>query len=128
MTWEDEFGPTLRKALDDPEFAAEYTALCDRHAREYLSLRPSGRLRSWLRWRFSSWERFGWWLADMDHWAGWTNDEVTVTSATGWLSLHWVQLYAWRGEKHRHPHLDSSILACWSLPFKIKIEVAAMWR
>ena len=126
MTWDDEFEPTLRKALADPEFQAEYARLCSRHAREYLGLRPSGRLRSWLRWRFGSWERFLWWLGDWEHWAGWVSDPAEVETATAWLSLHWIQLSAWRNG--RDDVSDRARLVLLHLPFGFRVCVAAMWQ
>jgi hypothetical protein len=109
LNWnfEDEFGQYLAEAMKDPAFRAEYNA---------VRLHPG--------WR----ERSGWWLGRLDHWAGYNSDPEVFTSPTAWLSLHWIQLWAWRGDAHSHPHLGNCVLVTLRLPFRIRIEVVALWR
>lgn len=85
---EDELREMLHQAADQIPVAH----------REWVSWSRTGRLRSWLRWRLSSWERFRWFLADYDHWAGYAHDPVDCPTPTAWVSFRWFRVYAypWR--------------------------------
>lgn len=102
---EDEFDQYLAEAMKDPAFRAEYDA---------VRLHPG--------WR----ERAGWWLGRLDHWAGYSSDPETFSEPTAWCSLHWIEVYAWRGG--RDSVKDRAVLKILRLPFKIRIEIAALWR